>query len=436
MHAQVIGTTNAGKTESVILPMAIQDIKNGSGVLIIDGKSDSGFLDKLYAYAKKYDRAGDFKLFSLVNVPCSSSFNPLRGNTPQEVTERVFSSFKFESEYYKNIQYRVFLSIVRLIFSHNEVPTFALVYKLLTDTEELGRWVENCKEDPLTKELARFLKLTEKEREERTSGLETMISHFISAEVAPLFQETDESIDFSEALAEGQILYFQIPTMLFPIMGEATGKLILQAFQSAISRRQVEKGKNSKDKGKKFLALGEDHDGGIASKSYRTDYYHDQTLIDVKGIFANCSAISDYKSEGKIRKEINQKLSSLLHWEKRGNIPDGYFHLKLPDRNLRVAIELELSDKSQKRYERIFRNHLLSKSWDLVIYLVRDETLKNYLLGLLQKSKDRDIQVRVSNMLNGIYFCELNDFLKNGLDVKLTNGRRELSFKELAQISE
>ena len=130
MHAQVIGTTNAGKTESVILPMAIQDIKNGSGVLIIDGKSDSDFLDKLYAYAKKYDRAGDFKMFSLVNVPCSSSFNPLRGNTPQEVTERVFSSFKFESEYYKNIQYRVFLSIVRLIFSHNEVPTFALVYKL------------------------------------------------------------------------------------------------------------------------------------------------------------------------------------------------------------------------------------------------------------------------------------------------------------------
>ncbi|MCB9073319.1 MAG: TraM recognition domain-containing protein [Bdellovibrionaceae bacterium] len=258
MHAQVIGTTNAGKTESVILPMAIQDIKNGSGVLIIDGKSDSDFLDKLYAYAKKYDRAGDFKMFSLVNVPCSSSFNPLRGNTPQEVTERVFSSFKFESEYYKNIQYRVFLSIVRLIFSHNEVPTFALVYKLLTDTEELNRWVENCKEEPLTKELARFLKLTEKEREERTSGLETMISHFISAEVAPLFQETDESIDFAEALAEGQILYFQIPTMLFPIMGEATGKLILQAFQSAISRRQVEKGKNSKDTGRFFSCILDD----------------------------------------------------------------------------------------------------------------------------------------------------------------------------------
>lgn len=258
MHAQVIGTTNAGKTESVILPMAIQDMKNGSGVLIIDGKSDSAFLDKLYAYAKKYDRAGDFRLFSLVNVPCSSSFNPLKGQTPQEVTERVFSSFKFENEYYKNIQYRVFLSLVRLIFSYNETPTFALVYKLLTDTEELGKWVENCKDEPLTKELARFLKLTDKEREERTSGLETMISHFISSEVAPLFQETDESIDFAEALAQGQILYFQIPTMLFPIMGEATGKLILQSFQSAISRRQVEKGKNPKDTGKFFSCILDD----------------------------------------------------------------------------------------------------------------------------------------------------------------------------------
>ncbi|MGK4511460.1 hypothetical protein ACSLVP_27475, partial [Klebsiella pneumoniae] len=33
MRAQVIGTTNAGKSESVILPWAISDIKNKSGLL-------------------------------------------------------------------------------------------------------------------------------------------------------------------------------------------------------------------------------------------------------------------------------------------------------------------------------------------------------------------------------------------------------------------
>jgi TonB-dependent SusC/RagA subfamily outer membrane receptor len=37
MHTQVVGTTNAGKTESVILPWAIDDIKNGRGLILIDG---------------------------------------------------------------------------------------------------------------------------------------------------------------------------------------------------------------------------------------------------------------------------------------------------------------------------------------------------------------------------------------------------------------
>lgn len=187
-------------------------------------------------------------------------------------------------------------------------------------------------------------------------------------------------------------------------------------------------------KGKHFLKLGGNNENEAFTKSYRTDFFHDQTLVKVKGIFVSCPEVSGYKSEGKIRKEISRRTSSLLHWEKRGNIPDSYFELKMPDRVLRVAVELELSDKSRRRYERIFRNHLLSQSWDLVIYLVKDATLKNYLLSLLQTSKDRDIQVRVAKMINGVYFGELDDFLKNGLDVKLTNGRRELSFKELAQM--
>jgi hypothetical protein len=43
MHTQVIGTTNAGKTESVIIPWAIQDIHSGKGLLLIDGKADNFF---------------------------------------------------------------------------------------------------------------------------------------------------------------------------------------------------------------------------------------------------------------------------------------------------------------------------------------------------------------------------------------------------------
>lgn len=242
MHAQVIGTTNAGKSASVVLPWAIQDIKNGSGTLIIDGKSDASFVKTLYSYVKFYGREKDFRLFSLANVGPSSSFNPLKGDSPQEVTERVFSSFTFDNEYYKNIQYKVFLNLVRLIFAQKEVPTFALIYLLLVDSEELTKWIAACPDELLKREMTRFVKLPEREREERVSGLETMIGHFISSEVGELFEETDNAINFDEALAKGHIVYFQLPTMYYPFLGAATGKLVLQCFQNAVSKRQMHLG--------------------------------------------------------------------------------------------------------------------------------------------------------------------------------------------------
>jgi hypothetical protein len=239
MHTQVIGTTNAGKTESVILPCALQDIENGSGVLIIDGKADAPFINKLYAYVKLYNREKDFRLFSLANPGPSSSFNPLKGDSPQEVTERVFSSFKFENEYYKNMQYKLFLSIVRLIFSLKETPTFSLVQRLLTDPAELTGWAQACPDELLKRDLLRFLKLPDRDREEKISGLETMLSHFTAGEMANLFEETEDSINFDEALAKNQIVYFQLPTMYFPFLAAATGKLVLQCFQNAVSKRQI-----------------------------------------------------------------------------------------------------------------------------------------------------------------------------------------------------
>lgn len=106
-HTQVIGTTSAGKTESVILPWAIRDLETKAGVLIIDGKSDKTFLEKFYGYVVRSGRSSDFRLFSLANIGASSTFNPLVGGTSYEVAERVFSAFKFENEYFRNVQYKL-----------------------------------------------------------------------------------------------------------------------------------------------------------------------------------------------------------------------------------------------------------------------------------------------------------------------------------------
>ena len=146
-HTQVIGTTSSGKSESVILPWAIQDIQNRGGLIIIDGKADKSFLDKIYAYAVAAGRASDFRLFSLSNPKQSCSFNPLAVGTVQEVTERVFSSFQFDNEYFESVQFRIFRDVIALIKEQDVVPTFAHLQHLLTSKETLAKWIEARQND-------------------------------------------------------------------------------------------------------------------------------------------------------------------------------------------------------------------------------------------------------------------------------------------------
>lgn len=239
MHAQAIGTTLAGKTESFVLNTAIQDIKRGTGLLLVDGKSEATTLNKLYAYVCRFNREKDFKLFSLAHVEPSSTFNPLNGETAQIVTERVFSSFTFENEYFRSVQYKVFLGIIRLIFAQKEIATFSLVHRLLVDMEELGKWVHACRDESLKRDLTKYMSLSERDREEKISGLDAALSDFTATELSCLYEETEARIDLDEAMEKNQIIYFQLPTMYYPRIASATGKLVLQCFQNAVSNRQI-----------------------------------------------------------------------------------------------------------------------------------------------------------------------------------------------------
>ena len=239
LHADVIGPSGVGKTESTILPWSIRDLETGAGLLIIDGKSDKSFLEKFYAYVVKSGRKSDFRLFSLANTEESSTFNPLVGGTSYEIAERVFSSFTFENEYYRHVQYKLFHAIIRLIMERDEIPTFALVRRLLTDSDMLSTWLEHCEEDEIRHDLGSFLKLPEKERAEKISGLDAHLSHFSTGKLAQLFNVTEPQIQMDQVLRENLVCYFQLPSMYFQQLSSATGRLVLQGFQNAVAKRHL-----------------------------------------------------------------------------------------------------------------------------------------------------------------------------------------------------
>lgn len=237
MHTQVIGTTNAGKTESVIIPWAVQDMRRGSGLMLVDGKADRSLIDKLFAYTKKIGRDGDFKSFSLSDVNSSNTFNPLIGGDVDEITERVFNSFEFENAHYRSVQFEVFSQVMRIFESAKLVPTFLRLHQAIKDPVRLVGLACQGENESLIQWANYYKALTPNERENRTSGLTAAISHFAFGKAAKLFNTENPEIKIDEVLRKNKVVYFQLPVMLNPFLGRATGKMVLQCAQSAVSGR-------------------------------------------------------------------------------------------------------------------------------------------------------------------------------------------------------
>lgn len=242
MHTQVIGTTNAGKTESVILPWAIQDIEQGRGLVLIDGKADRSLLDKLWSYAVRSGRQHHFRLFSLSHIESSHQFNPLIGGSPEEVAERVFNAFEFENEYYRSVQFEIFSQVMRIFAAANEIPTFLKIHQALTEPPMLVALAKSIEDTSLRQWAMYYRDLPATERVQRISGLTAAISHFAFGKTAALFNSEKPSITLEDALNENLIVYFQLPVLLSPFLGKAAGKMILQCLQGAVANRH--RGKN------------------------------------------------------------------------------------------------------------------------------------------------------------------------------------------------
>jgi type IV secretory pathway TraG/TraD family ATPase VirD4 len=245
-HMQVVGTTNAGKTESVIVPLAVSDIKQGRGFVLIDGKSDLKLLDKLYAYAKKHRREADFKIFSIVDLGISCTINPLKGGNALEITERVINALDFENKYYKDIQTDVFLHMMLIFEGAKVTPTFMKVVDCLqfpdllielshkTENERLQRWAMEHKA------------LSNVEREIRVSGLKAQLQPFTVGELAKIFNSELPDLVLEDVVENNQIVYCQLPVLKVKTLGTVTAKLILEGLKGAISSRHLGTAQNRK----------------------------------------------------------------------------------------------------------------------------------------------------------------------------------------------
>ena len=192
----------------------------------------------------------------------------------------------------------------------------------------------------------------------------------------------------------------------------------------------------SKD-GRKLLAeRGQEVEGAVVRRSYKTQFEHDQLLIDIRRILESSPVVNEFKTEAEVKNELLGGQKGIIDWKTAPTIPDGTFVYEIPGQRFRIAIELEITQKSRARYFKILRSHLLNKTWNITFYILRDEVLLQKLQTLLAEVKAEDISVRVARKNNGIYLCSLESFLRDQLKAQFINGKKTISLEELAQKAE
>ncbi len=128
-------------------------------------------------------------------------------------------------------------------------------------------------------------------------------------------------------------------------------------------------------------------------------YFHDRTVTDLRLLFESIGLARDWKSEKVLRSE----LSAL-------KVPDGVF---LSPAGKKIAFELEVAPKENKRYKKILAGY---QNVDRVFYVVRGEALFNRLRGL---------------MTNKMLICRLEDIEKEPLSAEVFWGSEMMTIKEL-----
>ena len=164
---------------------------------------------------------------------------------------------------------------------------------------------------------------------------------------------------------------------------------------------------------------------------YVGTYRHDLLLNRLKRILLESSIIKDFIPEYQIAYGMLKNSKGKEKYAKKDKIPDGLFTLLVQGKPQKVALELELSLKSKRRYELIFSKHLLSRNWSTVFYIVKDETMREKLMDYVKEIKRKSFLLRREKRLSSIYFSLVDEVLEKRLHALFMNQRIRFSLKDL-----
>ncbi|EKD47095.1 MAG: type IV secretory pathway VirD4 component-like protein [uncultured bacterium] len=224
-HTQVIGATGFGKSESVLMPMLENDIRNGRGLLLIDAKGDEHLLRCIHNLATNYGRAGDIKIFTPSTPEISNTYSPFMWSTPTQVMNKLIGALEWSEPYYKKMSEMAVLNVAKALFATLHSTNLIAIYQALKKPHSLLD--ERFEHEDMKPAFQEFCTQHKGIKEDLT-GLIADLGHVCDSVFGGLLQHQENSILLNADYHDRKIIVFQLNTLEFSQTSKIIGKIILQ----------------------------------------------------------------------------------------------------------------------------------------------------------------------------------------------------------------
>ena len=100
---------------------------------------------------------------------------------------------------------------------------------------------------------------------------------------------------------------------------------------------------------------------------------------------------------------------------------------------MRIALEVELSQKAKPRYSKIMQAVLISRQFEIVFFLCKDEKLLSLIRKEVAEARTRNPMVRASQRNNGVYSSTLEVLRTLKLNAPWSGEENRFTIREIEQ---